>query len=162
MTKPGPSPDQSKLKIKRKVPKCAGTFDILWHRLIASYYIYIIKLEISSLMFQCKNCVPKSPKSVSCFLLKCRFLQYKSIGLRLTSSNTPGPKAKSSNQVIDYWESGDLTWLDGASCTAPETCSGAHADLSDMQHGDVKSCWRDGNGGKFEEKKWEVDSLFLG
>mmetsp|Transcript_83957 Transcript_83957/g.133046 ORF Transcript_83957/g.133046 Transcript_83957/m.133046 type:complete len:411 (-) Transcript_83957:306-1538(-) len=35
--------------------------------------------------------------------------------------------------VIDYWESGDLTWLDGASCTAPETCSGAHADLSDMK-----------------------------
>ncbi|CAK9032509.1 4-beta-glucanase) [Durusdinium trenchii] len=34
--------------------------------------------------------------------------------------------------VIDYWQSGDLTWLDGASCTAPESCSGNHADLSNM------------------------------
>lgn len=32
--------------------------------------------------------------------------------------------------VVDYWQSQDLTWLDGAACSAPEYCSGNRADLS--------------------------------
>mmetsp|Transcript_12402 Transcript_12402/g.15070 ORF Transcript_12402/g.15070 Transcript_12402/m.15070 type:complete len:99 (+) Transcript_12402:1-297(+) len=35
--------------------------------------------------------------------------------------------------VIDYWKSMDLRWLDGAACSAPETCSGNHAEVSDMK-----------------------------
>ena len=35
--------------------------------------------------------------------------------------------------VIDYWQSQDLTWLDGSACHAPEYCSGNKATLSNMQ-----------------------------
>jgi len=34
--------------------------------------------------------------------------------------------------VFDYWESSDMTWLDGASCQAPESCSGNKAQVSNM------------------------------
>ncbi|CAE7639881.1 egl1 [Symbiodinium sp. CCMP2592] len=34
--------------------------------------------------------------------------------------------------VFDYWQSSDMTWLDGASCQAPESCSGNKAQVSNM------------------------------
>ncbi|CAE7169405.1 egl1 [Symbiodinium pilosum] len=34
--------------------------------------------------------------------------------------------------VFDYWESSDMTWLDGASCQAPSQCSGNKAQVSNV------------------------------
>ncbi|CAE7226965.1 egl1 [Symbiodinium natans] len=34
--------------------------------------------------------------------------------------------------VFDYWESSDMTWLDGASCQAPSYCSGNKAQVSNV------------------------------
>jgi len=44
-----------------------------------------------------------------------------------------GNLAKGMVLVIDYWESQDLTWLDGAACHAPSYCSGNKATISNMQ-----------------------------
>lgn len=98
------------LRSKERSLKAHGHLTIFWHRLIASYYIHITKLEIVSLAFRCKNCVPKSPQVNFCFLFKYLFLQHNSMGFKLTSSNT-GPKAEQSgHRLLGEWWSHLVGW----------------------------------------------------